>query len=417
MPMKEITMNQSDVLLVSNKSIHLNQVLIILAFAKEPLSSFVSGFFYHIPVLASISGYLYPSAILVVCLLNIRYIFSKIRFGDLCVFTLLLLITAASYLLYPNSRVYIAQHLPVLVEEVMLYYILGICWMQDDDFLNSIYYTSILSIIINFVYLIFVIGARKSMNYNMPVAYAIMPSVMMCSLFAIDKRIKKAFVFMALGSFLLLFLGARGPVVIQLCYCAFLLWKKSRTKARLFLLGMAIILCWIVMNTNILPKTASMLSEYARRIGLSTRVFDILAKGEMFSYISGRDLLYDISRRKILENPIFGYGIYGEWQFIQNPTHRIWLEIWMHYGIIFGTLLIVCMIYLMINGIVKSKTNSMRQVICLWSIFFVVRGIFGGDYLSYYSSLLFGLCVNSIRSWKESVSFYDKGMKTDSSIH
>jgi len=386
----------------SNKrlSISTQQMLLILAFAQAPLSSFVSGVLYHIPIISSFSSYVYPAILIMLVGLNAKAIVKRIRASDFIWLLLLFLAILLSYLFNPNNQPYIVDAMPELFGQIIPFFVFGLFWDSDEKMFDYIYYTSCIAIIVNIFYFVFFTAARGDLNYSMSTAYAILPSTMVCTWYFIKEKRKQAIICTVIGCAMLLFLGTRGPVVIQICYIVVLLWRQANLKKRILLLLIGALLIYFVVFSDVYQSLLLQLSIFARSRGMSARLFDILGRGEMFSYTSGRDQFYEIVRNMIRERPFLGYGIYGERPFLGDAAHRIWLEIWSHYGVIIGTFLMLAMVYTIYKGIKSAPNDKMRQFIMLWAIHLGIRGIFGSDYLSYYSALLFGLCINSIRDYK-----------------
>lgn len=373
--------------------------LIVVAFAYAPLASFVSGVFHHLPIIGSFSNYVVPAIIVLLVLLNLHNINKIFTSHDVIAGFLFLLFIFLSYIFNVANRENITNNLGGLFFGSIPYYVVGLLWKDDRKTMYQIFCTSIFAIIINVLYLGLVMSQRD-FSYSMSTSYGCLPSIMVCLWWALFEKSKVGMGAACLGFLFLIFLGTRGPLVVFLVYTCIILWNNVRTKGKALLLVVFGSLIYLVVFTKTLNTISVYLASFARSMGLSTRIFDILNTSSFFGYTSGRDVFYETVNWMIKERPFLGYGIYGEWQYLHNPAHRIWLEIWCHFGVIIGTFLMLYMIYTVFRGLKYSQNIYIKNFILIWAIHLMVRGIFGSTYLDYYSFFLWGLCNNQIRAKK-----------------
>lgn len=374
--------------------------LLVAAYAYSPLASFVSGVFHQLPVVGSYSDFVVPAIFVMLILLNFRTILRVLSAGDVLASLLFISVILLSLLLNPSNNEYVILNLKKLLMFSAPYYFVGLMWNDDRHTFEVIYKVSVFVIIVEILYFVLITTRRSEFNYSMPTAYATLPSVMVCLWWFAQEHRCSAALMALMGGFFLLFLGARGPVVVLILYIVVLFWNQFKWRGKTAMVLAALLLISITSKSETIIVLARTMSDFASKLGFSTRFFDFLLRNELLGYTSGRDIFYSIVREKIAERPIWGYGIYGEWQFLQNPAHRIWLEIWCHYGLIFGSVLIVCMLITVYRGIQCSQNEYIKSFIIIWAVHLCVRGIFGSSYLDYYSFFLWGLCINQIRKYQ-----------------
>lgn len=396
--MKTSTANYRYNSINSRNSVDWKLLLTVAALCNSALSSFVSGIFFHVPGLSLISSYIFPFFIGLCIIFNLNKISHYIKSADIIGLLVFISVVLVSYMLYPADQEYITQNVPGMLCQALPYYFLGIYMDTDAGTFRWIYRAAIFSIIIHVLYFTyFCILRGVYFNYSMTWAYGILPHVMICFWYYFKDKSIWSLAFGLLGTIYLLFLGTRGPAVVLAVYIAVLCLKYTKSKKRIILVAAIALVVYLFFFTDVPIKLAAILAGYAEKYGFSIRIFSFITQGNMFSDTSGRDQIYNTVIEKIGERPLLGYGIYGEWQFIQNPSHRIWLEIWMHYGILLGSLLIMAWLHIVYRGYKCSVNDDAGNFILLWTVHIATRGIFGATYLGYYSFLLLGLCIGQIR--------------------
>ena len=136
-----------------------------------------------------------------------------------------------------------------------------------------------------------------------------------------------------------------------------------------------------------------LLREIISSLGFSTRIIDFAIEGETLTYYSERDEIFAIVWNKIKENPITGYGVYGEWQFVRWFAHNTYLEILCHFGVILGGIILLWLLVITAKAFVSTKYPPIRSLVLLFACQFFVRGFFGGSLFSFEAFLLIGFCM------------------------
>ena len=103
-------------------------------------------------------------------------------------------------------------------------------------------------------------------------------------------------------------------------------------------------------------------------VGMRTRIIDQLLASDLDS--SGRDMIAQIIISKIREGGFFGYGICGSWQFVGTYPHNILLDILVSFGVLPGSLILLAIVVLIIQGYKGCKTDGEKA---FWFLL-LVRG-------------------------------------------
>lgn len=197
-----------------------------------------------------------------------------------------------------------------------------------------------------------------------------------------------------LGIFAISMLGTRGPLVAIGIYVILYVFffKISKHKVLYGLLFLCIAYVLIIWSEEIFMFFGSL----AVNLGFSDRIFvSFLSGANIFKEGStGRDAFYPILFRAMNDSPVFGYGIFGSFEFINAYPHNIFLEIIFSFGYVFGGLMIIFVGYLIKvsfnNNMSKDETGFLFVLIgagiigLLFSNSFVVTPAF---------YLFFGFCL------------------------
>ena len=245
---------------------------------------------------------------------------------------------------------------------------------------------------------------RDASDYNMHYAYLMLLHV----LFAVHGLFNKElgiptwvrFIFFAMGALFIISMGTRGPILIVLAY--FVVVMVGNLAARDLKKAILPILLLVTLTIFIFFAYLDIirwLRDLIADIGLSTRALDMLLEGEYVSSTSGRDKIYQLLWEKLREAPL-GYGIFGEWQFVNYSAHSISLQICMYWGLFPGSLIIAILLGIVARGYFSVRNKCARDMIMMFLVFTVVRNFFGGEFFSDYVFFLIGISLQCITNKK-----------------
>lgn len=139
--------------------------------------------------------------------------------------------------------------------------------------------------------------------------------------------------------------GTRGSLLcIAALICSFFMLTKKWKRA----IGFILVISLTIVEYNNLIK---LLGYISNQLGIDSRIVSALQGINMsdIAYGNGRDTITAVSYQLINENP-FGYGILRDrvllnenvWWFTTNGyAHNVFLEIWLQFGLFFGTAIII----------------------------------------------------------------------------
>lgn len=378
-----------------------NAYSMLLAFVwmRTSVISYVFSVIKRIPLIGAFSDGIKIALYIIVSLLGMPYIVKRLKALDYCLIIFALSVYVFNILIYEKTSHYLIENAVYILAVNFSVFFVGLV-MDKDEHIELIYRCSQISIVVFFLFFVifgFTPEAGRDNMENMGLAYRILPHVCVVSFYVFKNKKIKDFFLSILGGVLVLACGVRGAI---LSLCAFLIvyvacFYKFRYKGIYLTLGACIIMTIFSQFDKIAPYIMSFLN----RFGLSTRVIETILEGST---------LEDAPRRRIREwmieaiqaHPYRGYGIAGDRNLIPTVVyaHSFWLEMWVSFGVIIGTLFMIGIAVLLFKALRKS---------CSFQRGFIVAMIFGGGLfklvvsssflLEFEFFMLLGYCVGIIR--------------------
>ena len=288
-----------------------------------------------------------------------------------------------SYVLFPASHRFIESSQVITLTPISILTILFMVSIRDfENFKKMLLFVSRASVAIAFLYAVAnTLSPFRNLDetYNMSFGYCMLLPAMF--LFTQQGYIDKFMSFMLFA--LILVDGSRGPVVVLAIFYTYytLFLSSGKTKKRMVLI--VAVAVWAAMM--ILPRLESF---------QNSRTMFLLKEGELISYDSGRDEdVYSVILPKIMESPIVGWGIGGDRYFLDGSySHNIFIEVFIHYGIFFGTALFAWLFFYCIRMFLSSRTKHIpgeREMFVMMFLYGFIPKLVSGSYLIDFSFAIF----------------------------
>lgn len=323
------------------------------------------------------------------------------RGGDIMIMLFVILSIVFTWLIYPDNidKYMLGEgQLWPTVFPLFRFFIVGLFLIPNKDTVDLMGKVSCIAILIESLFIYFILSGSEMQNDDdMSRAYFLLLSVLFAINYAFDSKTLFGISFSLLGVLLLLSLGTRGPIMIVLAFVATKIIQSSANKRMgTIVLVVILILLWFV-NSPYWNAVLLFLREIISSVGLSTRVIDHTIEGEIVTNYSERDEIFTLIISKIKERPLFGWGVYGEWQFVGWSAHNMYLEILDNFGVVIGGFIILWMVYIAIKAFFTSKEIPVRGLVLMFACNVFVRGVFGGTFLSFPTFLMIGYCLQICR--------------------
>lgn len=385
------------------------QVLFALIWTRYTIVNFIIVLLSKIiPGISDTLVYIFPVAIVFCTLFSMPYINKCIGAKDLLAYLESVAFIILTMLIYPNNAVYILDHLWFILVSVLPMYFIGLSFDFEKNE-KWLFWISFIGVFTTFLYQFYYLSSgRELIHDNMSAAYNVLPSVSILVYSALKKN--KLFNWMAavIGMVLLLVFGTRGSIaglaifIIAYIFINIVSLKSNLKKIIYTLFSIAIL--YSIFVTNILINFAKWASDIFSGIGFSTRIFNYFIMGKII-YDNGRNPILEIVLQAIKEKPLLGYGLMGDRKVIEalffnesTYTHNIVIELWCQFGVIFGSLILFIMLFIIFLALKKSD-NSNKYFILMFATIVFVKLFFSGSYiLEPYLFFMLGMCIQIIRN-------------------
>jgi O-antigen ligase len=334
-------------------------VLLISMVWASQLIVYLQAVFLRIPILDSIADFIVPFLYVVVLFLSLPNLLKNFKVIDFVFYFSCLGIYLLNFIFYPrNIEVLNFYWVRFLILSLPLYFI-GIA-IDIKKMFNIFFIISILCVFwqcfVSLIYKQTTIGSmvENEIAEQMHTSYNILPHV----LFVIWGTLRKfniwGLIASVLGAFLIFSYGTRGPMLCMLLFIIayLILFKqyKHRFLSWFLIIGVTAVLIYY------LEVIVLFMQELTVNIGMSSRIFDIIVNQGLIQYTSGRDEIVSILINAIRESGFLGYGIGGSWQFVNTYPHNLVIDLWISFGLFFGSLLFIVIIFIQLRGLKACKT-------------------------------------------------------------
>lgn len=242
-------------------------------------------------------------------------------------------------------------------------------WNELVDFLQKNKFTLLL---LNICLILYEYFTGRSMIGNMEISYSLLPVAIISAYELLNSNTKKNIFYLILTTLLIIIAGSRGTL---LCIFAFIILYsilRSRVKTKILILFL------LLTSAFVLLKTDSLLifNNFLKENNVHSRTLDKLLEGSITTD-SGRGKIQKVTIEELNNNLITGVGIAGErikinyeiYNMAKDMSscypHNIILEIYVHYGIIVGTIIIFLIVISSIKAYIKGNKKEKDLLIIL----------------------------------------------------
>ena len=356
----------------------------------------------HLPVLGTMTDELEWCIVLAPILLSLPKLWKRIKTSDHIFVFACLIYYLLNIQLFPQNADVLVNRLFSFSLLTLPYYYIGVT-LDIKRFYNFFYYISVVAVFMCAFYELLYsqsasyTGDVDTSEYNMELAYSILPHVLMVSWRALKRFVLLNIAPMLLGLMLLLSFGTRGPVICAIVFIAiyllFIRPSKYQKTMRIITVACA------VYAMSFLEQFMTFMQLMTFQLGMSTRIFDKYFEGELEDS-SGRDYIRETLLRELsIDNSLFGHGVLGSYPYVNTYPHNIVLEFLFSFGWVWGIAILFCIVYIIAKMLINTHQCEINVT---FGIILVIASIlklcfsstFVDDALFF---MLLGYCVNSSR--------------------
>ena len=326
---------------------------------------------------------------------------SRLRGADIFILLSVIFAIIFTWLIYPDNiekYMFGEKQFWATVVPLFRFFIVGLFIIPKEETLDLMGKVSCIAVLVETFFVMYFLRESDLQNQDdMSRAYFMLLNVLLVINYAFDRRTLIGIAISIVGMMLLLSMGTRGPIIIVLAFIACKIFQTSTSKGKGgIVVAVLLVLIWFV-NSPYWDLALLYLQSVLGSLGMSTRVIDFAIQGETLTYYSERDEIAQLVISKIKERPIEGWGVYGEWQFVGWSAHNMYLEILDHYGVILGGFIILWIFIINIKAFFTTSAIPVRGLVLLFACYVLVRGIYGGGFLTFPTFLMIGYCLQVCR--------------------
>lgn len=213
-------------------------------------------------------------------------------------------------------------------------------------------------------------GITSVGSYSMALSYyMLLPTIIFIDEL-MDRFSFKMLVFTALSLLIILSLGSRGAMLCIVVFGSLKFIRPNSKRTYKRVIGNVSLVSIAVITLVFLEQIMMSLYNFLFKFGINSRTLILFFRTGVD--LSGRDYIYENVIAEILKNPILGLGIAGDRRVGDGTyVHNLFIEIIGNFGIIFGFLVCLCLIYLVIKAFLIKNIENYNIVIIWFSLGFV----------------------------------------------
>lgn len=238
-------------------------------------------------------------------------------------------------------------------------------------------------------------GLLSTNTYDMALGYRLL---FVSLIFAIEfqkekKIIRYLYATISISAFIAMTIyGSRTAVlsffvfwILKVLFCHEASTPKKRIVNIIFILVAFFTIYEVITNEAILLYFYNVIS----RMGASSRILNTLISGNI-ALDKGRSIMWSNALQMILEHPIIGNGIYSDRNEFGIYCHQFVLELFLDFGIIIGTIIIIIFAWSTIKILLKCQNQEWKLMFILFFSMIIIRLNFSS---SFWSDTNFWACL------------------------
>ncbi len=310
-----------------------------------------------------------------------------------------ILLYASSYLLHPQNRQHMMTSLADYADNPLyLTFLYSMpCYIFVRKLRDYAYFKQVLVIfsylIVAMSIIVFFFGGDIHGKQYMTFSYNMMLQLFVLFYHKPQKHKAWHVAFLVIGLFVFAVGGARGALVsfvLAIVFYNILSMRLSKKAVAQLIVAVAAVLVYVIFKEEII----SLFTDILKMFSIESRTFEYLIQG-IFLDDSNRMAIYEESIRHI---GWIGLGMRGDRVFLNGGyVHNLFIELWVDFGWILGTVVIVLLVAAMIGGMKNKHKPEHFFVLML-----LANGLLGlmvtGSYLNHSPAFFafFAFCANAV---------------------
>lgn len=383
------------------------RILLVLVWTQFTVLNFIKAIISRLPYVGSLSEIFVPVCIILAAMASLPWFLKHVKGRDMLFYWVYVLILLVTMGFFTQNREFLQEEWASILIAAVPFYFIGLSFSYKACS-QDLFWCSAVGIVVVFLYRLYQINNGVILETDdMYTAYNVLPSVIYLTYYASCKNNKIYWGVAVVAAAFLFIFGTRGPVLCVVAYWAALIIKKItelKSYKKIFLIALVfVVVIFLIVREDLFNYALSVVAKMFGRLGFSTRIFEIFLSGDMVTS-RGREALARATLQAIAENPVLGYGLTGDRHLFGIYPHNFILEIWCHFGVIVGTLILFVLFSLAILALWKSRKNiNAFNFVLMLSVMVFGKLLMSSSYtVEPYFYFMIGLFISTIRKFSAS---------------
>lgn len=336
------------------------RILLALLWTQYTVLDFIRVIISKIPYIGFLSELFVPTCIILALVASLPWFVKNIRSTDTLFYVGIVVLYLVTMIAFPNNKEFMAENWWRILIATATFYFVGLAYSHTNCS-RDLFWCSVAGVFFVFLHQLYKVASGIVLeDDNMYVAYNLLPSMMYLLYYASYKDSKRCWLLAVASVGVMFIFGTRGPILCAIVFMAVYFLHRTIVSGKkrnyLLLLLVVILLIIFCVYDDLLIKIVSFVASVFEKFGFSTRIFDFFISGEVTTSL-GRDYLKQEVIRAIINNPIKGYGFTGDQYLLGVYCHNLFLELWCHFGVIGGSLILLALLGLSVVALVRSARS------------------------------------------------------------
>lgn len=337
------------------------RILLALLWTQYTVLNFARVIIERLPYIGFLSSLFIPTCIILALIVSLPWFVKNVRGTDFLFYFVFVIVVVLTMVLFKNNAEILQEQWWRILISAVPFYFIGVSYSYSACS-KDLFWCSLAGVVFVFLYQLYKLSNGTVLeDDNMYAAYNLLPSVMYLVYYAMIRNRKKYWLIAVLSACSMFVFGTRGPILCIIIFVAVYYLYENLTshigKKFILLFLVVAVLLFVFVYEDVFLKILSAVASVFEKIGFSTRIFDFYLAGDV-AVSKGRDYLTSEVIDAIIRNPIVGYGMVGDQYLLGVYCHNLILEMWCHYGIILGTLVLAILATVSVLALVRSSKSK-----------------------------------------------------------
>lgn len=242
-------------------------------------------------------------------------------------------------------------------------------------------------------------------TYSMSMSNVLLMSVLWQLNDLFENKRKMPLLASFIGMTVIFLYGSRNPfLAIVFFICIKILFNRDDNRSSSGFLKILFV-SFVVVFLSYFKEILIFLSTTLESLGLGSRTLYYLMNADTEDITTGRAEIHEKLWAVIFDNPIIGHGVAGDEAVIDELAHSMYLSIFITYGLVLGSIIILYLASMAAKGI-RRTTGLNHSIVVLYVCLVFPRSFTGGDIWSNdYLWFMLALIISALNQCKISNGF------------